>query len=183
MIDAEINDKRIQQDFKNISFSKFQKTKVKNELIQCLASSKVEPSCYWAAELICAGHFSDLWDVIITYISKHIHLGNPKLPIYISMRIENFKTLLNNGFIGNELQLRNNENCRILFAEIIIILCFSRKKHTFESVKIKKAEEFDITYMASKLIAPSIEYANNVFKKDDAKELFIAINDFTFNCN
>lgn len=181
MNDTEINDKRSQNDFKGISFSKFQKSKVKNELINCLASSKVEPSCYWAAELICAGHFSDLWDVIITYISKHIHLGNPKLPIYIAMRIENFKTIMSNGFVGNELSLRNNEKCRMLFAEIIIVLCFSRKKHTFEAVKIKRIEEFDMTHMASKLKAPSIEFANEVFKKDDAKELFIAINEFSYH--
>lgn len=181
MNDTDINDKRSQSEFRGISFSKFQKSKVKNELIQCLASAKIEPSCYWAAELICAGHFSDLWDVIITYISKHIHLGNPKLPIYIAMRIENFKTILSSGYIGSELKLRNNEKCRILFAELIVVLCFSRKKHMFEAVKIKKVEEFDMTYMASKLKAPSIEYANKVFKKDDAKELFIAINEFSYH--
>ena len=181
MNDTDINDKRSQSEFKGISFSKFQKSKVKNELINCLASSKVESSCYWAAELICAGHFGDLWDIIITYISKHIHLGNPKLPIYIALRIENFKTLISNGFIGNELRLRNNEKCRMLFAEIMMVLCFSRKKHTFGSVKIKKAEEFNMTHMASKLKAPSVEYANNIFKKDDAKELFIAINEFCYH--
>ena len=127
MNDTEINDKRNPSEFKGVSFSKFQKTKVKQELINCIASSKIESACYWTAELICAGHFSDLWEIIITYVSRYIHLGNPKLPLYIALRMDNFKTMLSNGFVGNELRLRNNQKIRQLFSEIVTILCLSKK--------------------------------------------------------
>jgi len=181
MNDTEINDKRNPSEFKGVSFSKFQKTKVKQELINCIASSKIESACYWTAELICAGHFSDLWEIIITYVSRYIHLGNPKLPLYIALRMDNFKTMLSNGFVGNELRLRNNQKIRQLFSEIITILCLSKKKHSFTPIKITKTEEFNIANMASKLKAPSVDYATNVFQKDDPKELFIAINEFTYH--
>ena len=181
MASIEINDKRSIQDFRGLSFSKFQKTKVKVELLNCLINNKLEPACYWAAELICAGHFIDLWDTIILFISRYIHLGNPKLPIYIDMRFNIFKNIMANGYAGNELNLRNNIKIRQLFSEIICVLCQSRKKHSLESVKIQKKDEFDMTHMSSKLKAPSIEYAKDIFKPDDPKELYIAINEFAYH--
>lgn len=181
MNDTDINDRRSSHDFKGVTFSKFQKTKVKAELIQCLINSKVEPACYWAAELICAAHYSDLWEIIILFIGRYIHLGNPKLPIYIAMRFKNFKEILTTGYVGNELAMRNNIKIRQLFAEIISVLCHSRKKHSLEAVKIQKADEFNMTHMASKLKAPTIKYVEDIFKPDDPKELFIAMNEFAYH--
>ncbi len=177
----EINDKRGIQEFRGLSFSNFQKSKVKMELLNSLINNKVEPACYWAAELVCAGHFIDIWDTIIAFVSRYIHLGNPKLPIYLSMRFTNFKDIVSNGYSGNELSLRNNIKIRQLFSEIICVLCQSRKKHSLEAVKIQKADEFDMTHMASKLKAPSVEYAKDVFKQDDPKELYIALNEFAYH--
>ena len=181
MNDTDINDKRSSHDFKGVTFSKFQKSKVRAELIQCLSTSKVEPACYWAAELICAAHYGDLWEIIILFIGRYIHLGNPKLPIYIAMRFKNFKEILTNGYIGNELTMRNNAKIRQLFAEIISVLCHSRKKHSLEAIKIQKADEFNMTHMASKLKAPTIKYVEEIFKPDDPKELFIAMNEFAYH--
>jgi len=177
----EINDKRSIQEFRGLTFSNFQKSKAKTELLNCLINNKLESACYWTAELVCASHFIDLWDSIILFFSRYIHLGNPKLPIYIAMRFNNFKDIMSNGYVGNELTMRNNSKVRQLFSEIICVLCQSRKKHSFEPVKILKETEFDMTHMASRLKAPSIEYAKHIFKPDDPKELYIAINEFSYH--
>jgi hypothetical protein len=181
MNDNEINDRRIISDFKSITFSNYKTTTVKTALLNSIINSRIEPACNWSVELICAGHYADLWDVILTYVGKHIHLGNPKLPIYIESRFNAFKDILHGGYIDNELAMRNNDKIRKIFAEIVCVLCNSRKKPGFENIKIKTAEEFDITQMTSRLKAPNITYANDIFLKDDPKELFIAINEFAYH--
>ena len=101
MDDSIINDKRAKVDFKNLSFSKFSKSKIKVELLKSLFKNKIEKSIYLSTELICSGQFIDLWDNILLYMSRYIHISNPKLPIYIEIRFNKFKTILENGYLDN----------------------------------------------------------------------------------
>ena len=181
MDENEINDIRKTNDFKNITFSGFSRSKVKVELIKSINNCEIEPACYWSIELICAGHYNDIWNLIISYSSRYIHLSNPKLHIYLSKRFDTFKNIVNNGYKDNELYLRNNNDIRKLFSEIITIICLSKKSHAFENYAIKSDDDFDITNITNRLKAPTIEYASKLFTKDDPKELFIAINEFVFN--
>ena len=61
------------------------------------------------------------------------------------------------------------------------MICFSRKKHAFECMAIKNLNDFDITNLTPKLHAPNINFGQTIFKKDDPKEIFIAINEFIYN--
>lgn len=176
----EIDDLRTQTEFKSESFSGYKKCDVKKELLENLCKNKIENCCHWTAELICSGHFMDLWEIILLYFSKYIHSGNPKLAIYIEMRYTNFKDILNNGYLGRELNMRNNERIRKLFCEIICNLCLSTKKHSFEKIKIKK-EDFDMTMFSEKLKAPNIYYIKDIFTENDPKEIYIALNELAYN--
>jgi hypothetical protein len=184
MDNTEINDVRTSPEFKGISFSKFKKTDVRNQLSENMLKGKIEPACYWSAELICAGHYIDVWETILHYIGKHIHLGNPKIVLYLQMRYDIFKNIMTQGHYIDELQLRNNTQLRKLFAEIISTVALSNKKNSFEPIKINREEEFDMTQMTERLKAPSVKYIEPIFKKEDPKELFIAVNEFAYNiCN
>ncbi len=176
----EITDIRKNTDFRGFTFSKFKKTDVKKELLNNLKDGNLEKACYWSAEFICAGHFLDLWEIILLFMGKNIHLGNPKIPRYIDLRYQNFKEIVMSGYRDNTLPLRNHLKIRILFAEIISILCLSTKKHPYTSVKIKKID-FEAVELADKLKAKEVSHAQRIFKTEDPKELFIAINEFIYH--
>ena len=180
MNNSEINDIRSPSQLKGISFSKYKKTDARNQMIESMKNQKVEPACYWCAELICAGHYMDVWETILYFVGKHIHLGNPKIVIYLEKRFQIFRNIISQGHYLNELQLRNNPNIRKLFAEILCILTISNKKNSFEPVKINRIEEFDIVQMTERLKAPSTRFTETIFKPKDPKEFVIAINEFAY---
>ena len=181
MNSAEINDVRTSPQFRGISFSKHKKSDVKTALIDNLLKGKIEPACHWGAELVCAGHYLELWENILYYCAKHVHCGNPKLVCYLEKRFAAFKSIVTSGNVLTELELRNNPTVRNLFAEVLCVLSLSPKKHSFEVIKINRVEEFDITQMTERLKAPNVNFITPLFKDDDPKEIFIPLNEFAYN--
>ena len=159
----EINDIRMIKDFRGMTFSKFQKSQVKKELLNNIYKGKLENIIYWSAELICSGNFMELWEIILQYMSKYIHIGNPKLPIYVSMRFDNFRDIIESGYIGNELSMRNNSKIRRIFAELLCILALSEKRHSFEQIKVS-TDDYDMTTLSEKLKAPKY-LETSIYKK------------------
>jgi hypothetical protein len=180
---TEINDVRSSTDFTHCSFSEHKKGDVKTELINNMLLRKLEASAHWVAELICAGHFSFLWEIILYYLAKYINIGNPKLPIYVLMRFNDFKSIMNKRNYINEIDLRNNVSIRQLFTEIICNLSISNKKPAFEPVISLKKSTFNIVELNSLMVAPPtfIDTISDLLKSDDPHELFTIFTEFAYN--
>lgn len=180
---SKFNDIRMEDGFRGISFSNYKLTEVRKQLIKHINIGKLEESCYWSAEMIASGHYSELWECIFEFIGKYIHNGNPKIPIYLVKRYEIFRNIMNQKHYNYVLDLRNNFTIRQIFAEIITILCLSVKKPAFETVKLLKEEEFDLTMLKERLKAKETTHTCDIFDMEDPKELFIAMNELGYHIN
>lgn len=176
----QIKDKRDKKLLSKVTFSNFNKREVVKQLNSSIINNKLEEAINWSIELICASHFIDLWDNILLITCKHIHIGNPKLPIFIDIKFQQFKQIIKN-FIGHELSLRNNLTIRHIFFEVIYVLCKSNKKPAIEPVKINKITDFNLLNLNSKFKAPNINYIGTNFKSTDPKELLLPLNELAFN--
>ena len=177
---SEINDIRVINDFRISSFSKYKKTDVTKALTNSLINYKIENACYWMVEMICTGMYFELWTVFIKFISKYIYIGNPQLPKYISKRINDFKEIVKNGYIDNELYMRNNDKVRSLFAEILAVIITSKKKNQLNDIKLS-SDDYQLHVLSSKFLANNTTYIKEIYNKDDPKETFMAFNEFAFN--
>lgn len=176
-----IHDKREGKDFTSLTFSGYKKTEVIKEFIKCLNKPDIENALLWSVELICTGKIKDLWDTILLVMSKNIHIGNPKLPIYLAKRFESFRDIVQNGYLDNELELRNSHSLRELFAEIIIVICYSSKKPAFEATKVNRKDDFSLELMGPKLKADTVDYCKIVFREKDPNQILLPINEFAFH--
>jgi len=172
-----IQDSRKANEFSQITFSGYKKSEVKKNLIKNILAGKIESGCFWSAEYICAGHFAELWDIFITIMSKNIHAGNPKLPIYIFMRYNDFRKKANATKLGDVITLRNDKVMRKLFCEVICVLCFSNQKHALTRVKID-IPELNIVDFPERLQAKRKNLAKEFYKGNDSSEIYIAVNEF-----
>jgi hypothetical protein len=177
-VQNEINDVRTEKEFKGISFSGYKLTEVKANLVKCLKENKIEEACYWSAEMVCSAHYLDLWDTIICYYAKNIHIANPKMANYLEQRIRLFVDIIKQ-YGELELTARNNIKIRHLVCEVICMVCLAKKSNACADVKIVEANR-DISAIRYLYTAPNIKYLENVFSEEDPKELYIPINELCY---
>lgn len=177
-IQNEINDVRTDKEFKGISFSGYKLTEVKANFVRCLKENKIEEACYWSAEMVCSSHYVELWDAIIGYYSKYIHLANPKMANYLEHRIQLFIDIIKN-YAGRDLLARNNLKIRHLVCEVVCMICSSKKSNLCADVKITETQK-DISTIRDMYQAPNVKFLENVFTEDDPRELFIPTNELCY---
>jgi hypothetical protein len=170
----------VRTEFASNTFTNYHKVQIKKLVMEEMMKGKIENACHWIAELVCAGHFIDIWETLFAFYGKHIHIGNPKIAVYLNKRYGIFKNIAQQSFFYDALQLRNNSKVRQLFAEVVTLLTLTNKKQELRYIKIERKEEFDITNLTEKLKAPSVQYIP-FFKERDPKELIIPLNEFSYH--
>jgi hypothetical protein len=177
---SNINDIRGTKDFQNVTFSKFKRSEVLKELLKNLINSKVEDSCYWCIELICSGHFKQLWELFVDYYTTYIHSGNVKISIYLEKQHQKFQEIAKQGYQHDVLSLRNNSHIRGMFGEIIYVLCVAKKKHCFSMIKLDRMD-YDWIHLKELMKAPNLEFVEHLLLQEDPQSLLMPLNEFAYH--
>ena len=111
----QINDSRLINDFKESTFSGYKKSDVISTLFKNIDKNKVENACNWITECILSGYTLQIWEKILVYAFKTIHINNAKLALFLLNKNE----ILYNQY--KRLSVKNKEIVLILRNSQIII--------------------------------------------------------------
>lgn len=178
-----INDNRPYKDFNTITFSNYKKNEVIKAMTTSLNNQDIEGALFWSTELLCSCRLKDIWDIYLEIIGKNVRCGNPKLPIYIARKFNNFKDIIMNGYSDNELDVRNSKEMRILISEVTSVICYSPKKPPLQMLKIDKKNDFSYQILGKQLKADTMDWCKKFLYDEDPNEIIMAINEFVFHLN
>lgn len=163
-----INDSR--STFNNVTFSGYKKNQVVQQLEKSIINSQIEESCHWSVELIVSGHYQVLFDSIINVYCKAVNCNNPLFPMLLLSRYKKFISIQSHPDIqAKPINLRNNDQFRYLFAELVLYICLSKKTHVYSLPKIK-TDELSIGNIKYRFKNNHF-YLENIRKEHDHHEL------------
>ena len=175
-----IIDERLNEDFKLKTFSGFQKKDVQSALFKAIDQGKIENALYWCTECILSGYTMKIWDKLLNYSFKIIHINNPRLPIFLYKKNNILFNQIKRLNIKNNdcLIVRNSQMVRNLFADIIVTIITSEKKQKFDKLIKIKPEDFDIK---NKLQANTNILPSHILRFDDPEEFKIIMNEIFYH--
>lgn len=119
--------------FDKTSYSAYNKKSVFTEWMKAILHTQYETACHYTAEIDCSLWQDELWERIILFASKHVHIHNPSLPIFLNRQFLKFVEL---SKAENPSRLRNNDSHRKIVCQLVGILVYSGKGPIYELPKI-----------------------------------------------
>ncbi len=175
-----ILDTRPLDSFSKQTFSGFKKSEVINAVLKSIEKKKIENACYWTSECIISGYSLILFEKLINFASKMVHINNPKLPSYLLKKNNILMNQINRIGIQSKdkyLLLRNSQMIRNLFFDIISTLTTSSKTKRYDNYPKLNDEDFDFSNIQKRLCAPMNLLPDNIIKFNEPDELRVIINE------
>lgn len=177
-----INDTRDVNQFHKMTYSGYLRKDVLDILFKKIDESSLEEVCFWCAEVVVSGYFEDLWERIIIYYAKYINSNSPYVPYHIFVRLNQFlKLSKNEDFKKNFLDLRNSQEVRNHFCELVCIISNATKMRKPVPLPKVNQNDFSKSVFEGKLMARDYSNAVKVLNNNDPQELTIIVNEFSFH--
>ena len=177
-----IVDSRLLKNFKDQTFGGYKLAQASKALEKAIIEDKVEPALHWTLQLFLSGIVQPLWNMFIIFACKSINIYSIQLPEFIYNKTIQWQHIVDNIKYSkdNILLLRNHPTIRLLLAEMVTILCLSKKRKINQLPKIKKPD-FIIENFKSKLEAKDNRFIEDICIDGDPSEIKIAINEFALH--
>ena len=121
-----INDTRTINTFNKKSYSGYKKTDLLKLLDKTIINSKFEE-----VECIISGYFEDIWEKILDIYTKYININSPYLSYYFYNKLVLFIRITKNEYFTQvPLDMRNSQQVRNMFCELLAVLNNSTKHRT-----------------------------------------------------
>lgn len=189
-IEFSINDPRLKKDFKGITISGYKRTDVVNVFYNSLFNTELENACRWAVELHSTGLIKNIFDKIELLYFKNVNINNPYFFFYYYKRKDYLEKMLKHYPKSNQIFSRNNQEIRNLIAELVCIVCLSKKNILFENKSLPKIKkDFNESYsIKSKMIAKDTTKIYKYLDGSSPGEVRLALNEIvnilhSFDCN
>lgn len=176
-----ITDTRDLSSFKQKTFSGYKKNDVINAVLKSIETKKVENACNWCCECIVSGYTILLWEKLINFSSKMIHINSPNIPFYL---LKKNRILFNQiERLGrskeNVLLLRNSQMVRNLLFDVVSTLTVAPKTKRYDKLpKLDEKEDFQFHNIQKRLCAQMNILPDCIMHFNDPDELRIIINEF-----
>ena len=171
-----IIDKRTAKQFSKITFSKYMLKDVTAALSKSLMSCKLEEAMNWSVELLISGYIEKFWDKILTIGIKNVNINNPNLGYFLYTRYSKYIDLSKKY---DSLAIRNSQCSRNLVAEVCFTVCNSLKTKSISFAKIKE-NDFNMSYLESKVLANDPDIVKDKLKYGDPCEAKMILNEFNY---
>ena len=177
-----INDTRNISLFNKKSYSGYKKGELLNYLNKNILLGKLGEVCNLGVECIISGYFEDIWEKIMELYTKYINTHSPYLSYYFYNKLIIFlKITKQEYFTKVPLDLRNSQQVRNMFCELLCVLNNTTKHRTIRKlVKINK-NDFNPDYFKKRLTANDYSISVKILEKEDPKELLFVINEISLH--
>ena len=179
-----INDTRLLIDFKDKTFSGYKKSDLFNILFKSIDKNKIESACNWITECLISGYTLPIFEKLLIYSCKVVHINNPRLPFYLLNKAQIIDNQMKRLNVKNKdivLLLRNSQMIRNLFFDLITTLCTSSKTKKYDKIPKIAEEDFDFHNLRNRLCATMNYVPQHIIHFNDPEELKIIINEFFYN--
>lgn len=180
-----IIDPRPLEEFKDKTFSEFKKRDVFNELAKSMETGKVENTCFWITECIISGYTLELFEKLIIFATKIVHINNPKLPQFLWLKYSSFMNSIDHISKKDRKQyihLRNTQSVRNCLCDVAVTITMSPKSKRYDKYpKPKEDTDYSFSAIKSKMNATMQLLPSHIIKFTDPEELRVIMNELFFN--